>query len=96
MQKTLPIWAALPLGAICGAAIGTIIASAYLTLALKMGFANFDMLTVWKASTGLRNAHPEAFKVAFGAVAFGAIGLGVLAFAWTYKQQRDDYGAAHW
>jgi len=96
MQKTLPIWAALPLGAICGAAIGTIIASAYLTLALKMGFANFDMLAVWKASAGLRHAHPEAFKVAFGAVAFGTIGLGVLAFAWTFKQQRDDYGAAHW
>jgi len=96
MQKSLPLWAALPIGVLCGAAIGTIVASAYLTLALKMGFGNFDMLAVWKASASLRQTYPEAFKVAFGAVASGAIGLGVLAFAWIYQRERDDYGAAHW
>lgn len=96
MQKSLPIWAAVPIGVVCGVLVGTIIASFYLTLALKTGFANFDMLAVWKATTALKQAHPEAFKVAFGAVGFGAIGLGGLAFAWTFKQQRDDYGAAHW
>ena len=96
MQKSLPIWAAVPIGVLCGVLVGTIIASFYLTLALKTGFANFDMFAVWKATTALKQAHPEAFKVAFGAVGFGAIGLGGLAFAWTFKQQRDDYGAAHW
>lgn len=65
MNKPLPIWAALPFGALCGAVLGTIVASFYLTLALKTGFANFDMLAVWRASDGLRRAHPEAFKVAF-------------------------------
>jgi len=40
--------------------------------------------------------HPEAFQVAFGAVGFGAVGLAVLAFSWTWAQDRDDYGSAHW
>jgi len=96
MNKTLPLWAALPFGAICGAVLGTIVASFYLTLALKTGFSGFDMLAVWKASAASRAAHPEAFKVAFGAVAFGALGLGGLALAWTWKKDRDDYGSAHW
>lgn len=80
MNKPLPIWAALPFGALCGAVLGTIVASFYLTLALKTGFANFDMLAVWRASDGHRRAHPEAFKVAFGAIGFGVIGLAGLAF----------------
>ena len=54
------------------------------------------MLAVWKASAGLRAAHPDAFKVAYGAVGFGTIGLGVLALAWTWKKERDEYGSAHW
>jgi type IV secretion system protein VirD4 len=54
------------------------------------------MLTLWKASAVTRVAHPEAFKVGFGAVGFGAIGLGGLALAWTWKKERDDYGSAHW
>ena len=83
MNKPLPLWAALPFGALCGAVLGTIIASFYLTLALKTGFSSFDMLAVWRASAGLRAAHPEAFRVAFGAVGFGAIGLAGLALAWT-------------
>ena len=85
MTKTLPLWAALLFGVICGAVIGTIVAAFYLTLALKTGFQSFDMLALWKASAGTRAAHPEAFKVGFGAVGFGAIGLGVLALAWTWK-----------
>ena len=96
MQKTLPLWAAVPIGAVCGAVIGTIIASFYLTLALKVGFSNFDMLAVWKAGEATKLAHPEAFKVAFGAIGFGAIGLGVLAFAWTFQRERSEYGTAHW
>ena len=76
MTKTLPLWAALLFGVICGAVIGTIVAAFYLTLALKAGFQSFDMLALWKASAGTRAAHPEAFKVGFGAVGFGAIGLG--------------------
>jgi len=96
MNKAFPLWAALPFGAICGAILGTIVASFYLTLALRTGFGNFDMLAVWNASAGLRAAHPEAFKVAYGAVGFGALGLGGLALAWTWKKERDDYGSAHW
>ena len=71
MTKTLPLWAALLFGVICGAVIGTIVAAFYLTLALKTGFQSFDMLALWKASAGTRAAHPEAFKVGFGAVGFG-------------------------
>lgn len=96
MNKTIPLWAALPFGAICGAILGTIVASFYLTLALRTGFGNFDMLAVWNASAGLRGAHPEAFKVAYGAVGFGSLGLGGLALTWTWKKERDDYGSAHW
>ena len=96
MTKTLPLWAALLFGVICGAVIGTIVAAFYLTLALKTGFGSFDMLALWKASAATRAAHPEAFKVGFGAVGFGAIGLGALALAWTWKKERDDYGSAHW
>ena len=96
MMKPLPIWAALPFGATCGAALGTLVASFYLALALRTGFAEFDMFAVWTASAGLRAAHPEAFKVAFGAVGFGAVGLTTLAFAWTWQRERDDYGSAHW
>jgi len=96
MTKTLPLWAALLFGVICGAVIGTIIAAFYLTLALKTGFGSFDMLALWKASASTRAAHPEAFKVGFGAVGFAAIGLGALALAWTWKKERDDYGSAHW
>ncbi|MBC58897.1 MAG: type VI secretion protein [Confluentimicrobium sp.] len=96
MTKTLPLWAALLFGVICGAVIGTIVAAFYLTLALKTGFANFDMLTLWKASAATRAGHAQAFKVGFGAVGFGAIGLGALALAWTWKKERDDYGSAHW
>ena len=79
MTKTLPLWAALLFGVICGAVIGTIVAAFYLTLALKTGFQSFDMLALWKAGAGTRAAHPEAFKVGFGAVGFGAIGLGSLS-----------------
>ena len=67
-------------GEICGAVIGTIVAAFYLTLALKTGFGSFDMLALWKASAGTRAAHPEAFKVGFGAVGFGAIGGSVANF----------------
>jgi type IV secretion system protein VirD4 len=84
------------MGSLCGAALGTIVASFYLALALKTGMTDFDMFAVWTASAGLRAAHPEAFQVAFGAVGFGAVGLAVLAFSWTWAQDRDDYGSAHW
>ncbi|MCV3273569.1 type IV secretory system conjugative DNA transfer family protein [Roseobacter sinensis] len=96
MSTRLPLWAAVPVGTLCGTALGTIAASFYLALALRTGFAEFDMFAVWTASPGLRAANPEAFKVAFGAVGFGATGLAVLAFSWTWAQDRDDYGSAHW
>lgn len=96
MNKSLPPWLAFPFGAFCGAIIGTVVAGFYLTLALKVGLANFDMMTVWTASAITRAAHPEAFQVAFGTVGFGVLGLGGLALAWTWKQTRDDYGSAHW
>ena len=96
MSTRLPLWAAVPVGTLCGAALGTIVASFYLALALKTGLTDFDMIAVWTASTGLRAAHPEAFQVAFGAVGFGSVCLAVLAFSWTWAQDRDDYGAAHW
>ena len=96
MNTPLPLWAALPFGTLCGAAMGTIIASFYLALALRTGVSEFDMLAVWKASASLRAAHPDAFKVAFGAVGFGALGLAALAFAWAWQSARDDYGSAHW
>ncbi|MCI2400995.1 type IV secretory system conjugative DNA transfer family protein [Aliiroseovarius subalbicans] len=95
-MKSIPLWAALPFGLICGALLGTIIASFYLALALRTGFTQFDMFAVWRAGAGVRLAHPEAFKVAFGAVGFGALGLGVLAAAWSWKREQDDYGSAHW
>ncbi|MEY8829513.1 type IV secretory system conjugative DNA transfer family protein [Sedimentitalea sp. XS_ASV28] len=95
-MKPIPLWAAVPFGLICGTLLGTIVASFYLALALRTGFGQFDMFAVWRASSGLRLAHPEAFKVAFGAVGFGALGLGVLAAAWTWKREQDDYGSAHW
>ena len=96
MNKSLPLWAALPFGAVCGAIVGTIVASFYLALALKTGVSSFDMLSVWKAGASTRTAHPEAFKVAFGTVGFGTLGLAGLALAWTWKKERDDYGSAHW
>ena len=95
-MKPIPLWAAVPFGLICGTLLGTIVASIYLALALRTGFGQFDMFAVWRAGAGLRLAHPDAFKVAFGAVGFGALGLGVLAAAWTWKREQDDYGSAHW
>lgn len=95
-MKPIPLWAAVPFGLVCGALLGTIVASFYLALALRTGFGQFDMFAVWQASAGLRAAHPDAFKAAFGSVGFGALGLGVLAAAWTWKRQQDDYGSAHW
>lgn len=59
MTKTLPLWAALLFGVICGAVIGTIVAAFYLTLALKTGFGSFDMLALWKASAATRAAIPK-------------------------------------
>jgi type IV secretion system protein VirD4 len=83
-------------GLMCGAMIGTIIGSAYLTLALRSGVAGFDMFSVWKTSETLRAMPPEAFKVALGSVALFALGQGLLAFVWSWRKQRDDYGSAHW
>ena len=80
MTPRLPPWAAIPAGLLCGTAIGTITASLYLALALRTGFAGFDMLAVWRAGAEVRAAHPEAFKVAFGAVGLGAAGLGNTGF----------------
>lgn len=54
------------------------------------------MFSLWKAPSSLRDLHPEAFQVAFGAVILFALGIGLLAFVWTYRRQRDDYGSAHW
>ena len=96
MSARLPLGAAVPFGAMCGVAIGTIVASFYLALALRTGLSDFDMLMVWKAGAASRAAHPEAFKVAFGAVGISSAGLAVLAFSWTWGALRDDYGAAHW
>ena len=96
MSARLPLWAAVPVGTLCGAAIGTIVASFYLALALRTGFTDFDMLAVWKAGADVRIAHPEAFKVAFGAVGLGTLGLATLAFAWVWQGRTDDYGSAHW
>ncbi len=96
MSARLPPWAAVPVGALCGAAIGTIVASFYLALALRTGLSDFDMLAVWKAGADVRTAHPEAFKVAFGAVGLGTLGLATLAFAWVWQGHSDEYGSAHW
>jgi len=96
MNNPAKLGAGVLFGLLSGAMFGTIIGSAYLTLALQRGVAGFDMFSVWKASGSLRALHPEAFKVAFGAVVLFALGLGVLAFVWTYRKQRDDYGSAHW
>ncbi|MDP5218789.1 type IV secretory system conjugative DNA transfer family protein [Ruegeria sp. 2205SS24-7] len=96
MSTRLPLWAAVPFGTLCGAALGTIVAGFYLALALRTGLSEFDMFAVWTSGAGLRSAHPEAFKVAFGAVGLGAIGLAVLAFSWSWALRRDDYGSAHW
>ena len=90
MSTRLPLWAAVPFGTLCGAAIGTIVASFYLALALRIGLSEFDMFAVWKASAAVRAAHPEAFQVAFGAVGFGALGLATLAFAWVWQGQGDQ------
>nr|WP_255596883.1 type IV secretory system conjugative DNA transfer family protein [Cognatishimia sp. MH4019] len=81
---------------LCGLAIGTIVASGYLALALRTGFANFDMLLVWKMGDGLQTRHAEAFQVAVGAVGLGAVSFAGLAFAWVWQARRDDYGSAHW
>ncbi|MGR3622418.1 type IV secretory system conjugative DNA transfer family protein [Pseudophaeobacter sp.] len=83
-------------GLFCGAMIGTIIGSAYLALALRRGVDEFDMFGLWTASEALQAMHPEAFTVAFGAVALFALGLGLLAFVWSWRKQRGDYGSAHW
>ena len=83
-------------GLMCGAMIGTILGSAYLALALRRGAGGFNMIGVWTASEALRAVHPEAFKVAYVAVALFALGLGLLAFVWSWRKQRDDYGSAHW
>lgn len=96
MTPRLPPWAAIPAGLLCGTAIGTITASLYLALALRTGFAGFDMLAVWKAGAEERGAHPEAFRVAFGAIGFGAAGLALLAFAWGRQGLSEAYGSAHW
>ena len=50
MSTRLPLWAAVPVGTLCGTALGTIAASFYLALALRTGFAEFDMFAVWTAS----------------------------------------------
>ena len=96
MSKTLPVWAATPIGLCVGAIMGTIIGSAYLTLALGQDLLTFDLLAVWKQSNSMWRVNPGAMKVAFGAVGFAALGCGVLAFVWTFQKQRDDYGSAHW
>ena len=56
MSTRLPLWAAVPVGTFCGAAIGTIVASFYLALALRTGLTEFDMLAVWNA--GARKTPP--------------------------------------
>ena len=96
MNSIVKLSAAVAFGILSGAMIGTILGSFYLTFALKLGVANFDMLGVWKHSGVTRSLHQDAFKVAFGSVGLFALGLGILAFIWTYKKQRDDYGSAHW
>ncbi len=72
-MKPISLWAAVPFGLVCGTLLGTIVASFYLALALGTGFGQFDMFAVWRAGAGLRLAHPEAFKVAFGTVGFGLL-----------------------
>lgn len=96
MSTRLPLWAAVPVGTLCGAATGTIVASFYLALALRTGLTDFDMLAVWTAGAEIRIAHPDAFKVAFGAVGFGTLGLATLAFVWIRQGRSDAYGSAHW
>ena len=90
MNNPVKLSVGVVFGLICGAMIGTIIGSAYLTLALWRGVAGFDMFSVWTASEVMRAMHPEAFKVAFGAVALFALGLGFLAFVWSWRKQRDE------
>ena len=64
MTKTLPLWAALLFGVICGAVIGTIVAAFYLTLALKTGFQSFDMLAcAFRASrTAIPTVRGQSFR----------------------------------
>ena len=96
MNSPLKLSVSVVFGLLCGAMIGTILGSAYLALAFRRGVDEFDMFGLWTASEALRAMHPEAFKVAFGAVALFALGLGLLAFVWSWRKQRDDYGSAHW
>ncbi|MDN5787464.1 type IV secretory system conjugative DNA transfer family protein [Pseudorhodobacter sp.] len=96
MHSTAKLVVNVVFGLLSGVMVGTIIGSAYLTLALRRGLSGFDMFAVWKISTRLRAAHPDACNVAFAAVILSAVALGLLAFVWTYQKQRSDYGAAHW
>jgi type IV secretion system protein VirD4 len=96
VNTPIKLGAGVVFGLISGAMIGTILGSAYLTLAVHRGVSGFDMFSVWKAPSALRDLHPEAFQVAYGAVVLFALGLSVLAFVWTWRRQRDEYGAAHW
>lgn len=96
MNNTTKIIVNVTFGILAGLITGTIIASAYLALALKRGIANYDMFAVWKMTASFRASHPDASTVAIGTVALSTIGLAVLAFVWTFQKQRSDYGAAHW
>jgi type IV secretion system protein VirD4 len=96
MNTPVKLSANVLFGISSGTLIGTIIGSAYLTLALRRGINGFDMFSVWKAPGAFRDLHPEAFMVAFGTVTLFALGMGILAFVWTWRKQRDDYGSAHW
>ncbi|KIC08867.1 type VI secretion protein [Leisingera sp. ANG-M1] len=96
MNSPLKLGLLVLFGAACGAMAGTILGSAYLALALRQGTDGFDMFSLWAAPGSLWVLHPDAYKTAFGMVGLFALGMGLLAFVWTYRKQRDDYGSAHW
>lgn len=96
MNPIVKVSGAVLIGLICGALAGTIVGSAYLTLALRLDLLQFDMFTMWTLPEVRRTLHPEAFKVAYGAVALASAGFGIAAFVWTFQRQRTDYGSAHW
>ncbi len=96
MGRTPPLWATVPLGFVMGAFAGTILASLWLNFALREGVDAFNMLGVWQYPGWVRAANPEAFRIAYGAVAATAFALMGLVAALTFHRPSTEYGAAAW
>ena len=96
MREPPPLFVAVPVGAVAGAAIGVIGASFYLTWVLGLSLDAFDMLLILRLGAIERSVYAEEMRRAYLGIGILTLAGAALVAAGFWQRRLTTYGDAHW